>query len=381
MKDYVAIIDIGSSSIVTLIGENGVNGTFNVLGKGEVSYAGFQNAEFLEPENLKFAVASSISYAEEQAEKKVTEIYVGVPGEFSCVIAKSVNLNFPKQKKVTQFDIDNVYRSGRNFDEIDYVLVNNSPIYYEVDGNSRVMNPLGIKTKRLTGQISYILADRSFIKQMRLIFSTLKIMIKGFISSILAEGIYLFEPEMRDKYVLFVDSGYITTSVALVRGNGLLFLNSFSIGGGYISSDLSQCLKITFSEAERLKHKVVLGWDAKQSDTYEIEGDEYMLSYSAKATNEIVSDRVDMIAEYILKCLDRCEYDLPDFLPIYITGGGLCFIKGIANTLSRKLGRKVKLVSSKSLNQVKPFDSSEEGLLNIALSYENILDEIIVRIK
>ena len=79
MKDQVAIIDLGSSAIVTLIGECGVNETLNITGKGEISYAGFQNSEFLEPENLKFAIASSISNAEELSETKITEIYVGVP--------------------------------------------------------------------------------------------------------------------------------------------------------------------------------------------------------------------------------------------------------------------------------------------------------------
>ena len=47
MKESTAIIDIGSSTIVALVGEHGVNGTFRILGKGDVSYAGFQNSEFL----------------------------------------------------------------------------------------------------------------------------------------------------------------------------------------------------------------------------------------------------------------------------------------------------------------------------------------------
>ena len=37
MKESTAIIDIGSSTIVTLIGEHGVNDTFKILGKGEIT--------------------------------------------------------------------------------------------------------------------------------------------------------------------------------------------------------------------------------------------------------------------------------------------------------------------------------------------------------
>lgn len=381
MRESKVIMDIGSSTVMTLIGEDGVNDTFNILGKGEVSYAGFQNAEFLEPENLKFVIATSVSYAEIESDMKITDLYLGVPGEFCTVVTKTVTLNFPKHKKISRLDIDNIYRIGANFDEQDWTLINQSVIYYELDDSSRVIEPEGMKAKKLTGNISYILASKNYIMIMKRIFAELKINVVGLISSVLAESLYLFEPSLRDKYVLMVDSGYITTNVALARGNALLFLNSFSMGGGYITSDLSQCLKIGFNEAERLKHKVVLGWTPKQTDTYEIEGSEYMLTYSAKATNDIVVDRIEMIAEYIQKCLDRCNYDLPSFLPIYISGGGLTLIRGAKQVLSNKLKRQVVMVSPKSISSLKPYDSSEEGLLNLVLNHEDILQEIIVRIK
>ncbi|MBQ8451346.1 MAG: hypothetical protein IJ538_01005 [Clostridia bacterium] len=379
MREVAAIIDIGSSSIVTLVGENGVNGTFNILGRGNVSYAGFQNAEFLEPENLKFAMASSISYAEMQSDLKITEVFVGVPGEFCSCVTKSVDLTFPKPKRVTEFDVENIFKSGSNFTNPNYSLINHSVIYYDIDDVKKVIDPIDMKAKKVSGHISYILADVKFLKLMKEIFAELRITVAGYVSSILAEVLYLFEPSVRDKYVLLVDCGYITTNVALARGNALLFLNSFSMGGGYITSDLSQCLKISFAEAKRLKRKVVLGWNAKPTDKYQVEGDEQMLTYQAKVTNEIVADRVEMIADYIQKCLDRCIYAIPEFLPIYLTGGGLCHIVGANHLLSNKLKRKVEITTSRDLNRIKPFDASEEGLLNLVLNNEDLLDEILVK--
>lgn len=381
MRESTAIIDIGSSSIVTLIGENGVNDTFKILGKGEIAYAGFQNSEFLEPESLKYALAQSISNAEITSESKVSSVYIGVPGEFSTCVTKSVNLTFPKTKKVTKFDIDNIFKTGNTFGaDPKYAVINNSVVYYELDNMRRVIDPVGAKAKSITGMISYILAEKEFVNFVKSIFKELKIEILGFISSSLAECLYLFEPSVRDKYVLLVDVGYITTTVSLARGNALLFMNSFSMGGGYITSDLSQCLKISFNEAERLKHKIVLGWNPKMTDTYEVEGDEIMQSYSAKATNEIVSDRVEMICEYIGKCLDRCMYDLPEFLPIYFVGGGFNFIHGIKTIITKKLKRRVEFINAIQNRDIRPYDASEEGLLNMILNYSYMLDELIVKV-
>lgn len=378
MKESTAILDIGSSTVVALVGEHGVNGTFKICGKGDISYAGFQNSEFLEPESLKLVIGTAISNAEITSDSKITEVYVGVPGEFCSCVTKSVNLKFPKVKKITQFDVDNIYKTGNTFEtDPEFTVINKSVVYYEVDSMKRVIDPISLKAKSITGNISYILAQREFIKIIKKICSDLRIEIKGFISANLAECLYLFEPSVRDKYALLVDVGYITTSVALCRGNALLYLSSFSLGGGYITSDLSECLHISFSEAERLKHKVVLGWNASQSDTYEIEGDEIIQTYSAKATNEIVSDRIEMICEYIQKCLDNCAYDLPDFLQINVTGGGFNFIRGVKSVLSKKLKRNIAIISPNLPNVNRPDYSSEVGLLNMVLNYEYMLEAIL----
>lgn len=378
MKESTAILDIGSSTVVALVGEHGVNGTFKVCGKGDVSYAGFQNSEFLEPESLKFVISSAIANAEITSETKITSVYVGVPGEFCSCVTKAINLKFPKIKKITDFDVDNIFKTGNTFaGDPSYQVINKSVVYFDIDGTSRVIDPVGIKAKSVTGHVSYILALKSFLKQIVSIFADLKINIKGFISANYAECMYMFEPRVRDKYALLVDVGYITTSVALARGNALLFLNSFSLGGGYITSDLAECLHISFSEAERLKHKVILGWKASQSDTYEIDGDETIQTYSAKATNEIVADRIEMICEYIEKCLANCAYDLPDFLPVHVTGGGFNFIRGVKFLLSKKLKRPVEIISPNLPNVNRPDYSSEVGLLNLILNYDYLLDDLL----
>lgn len=379
MKNSVAIVDIGSTSVVTMIGEHGVNNTFNVSGKGEIFYAGFQNAEFLEPENLKLVIANSVSNAEISSDKKIYEIYVGVPGEFCSVVTKSVNLTFPKYKKITAFDVQNIFATGNDFDgDPMFSVINKSVIYYEIDGSKRVIDPVGIKAKSVTGVVSFVLARKSFLSMFKSIFAELKIMVKGFISANLAEGLYLFDPKARDKYSILVDVGYITTNVSIFRGNGLLFLNSFSMGGGYITADLAECLKISFAEAEKMKHKIVLGWRAGPRDVYEVDGnDGHIHTYSASATNEISMDRIEMICDYIQKCFDNCAYALPDFLPVNFTGGGFNYIKGIKSILVNKLKRKVNFVSPSYPNINGPDYSSEVGLLHLVLQNNYLLNSML----
>ena len=381
MKDSIAIVDFGSSKIVTLIGSEGINNTLTTLGKGEIFYAGFHNTNFIEPENLKFSIASSIANAEDASQQKITDVYIGVPGEFSAVVTKNITLKFPKVKRITPFDVENIYKTGNIFEnEPNYCLINQSVIYYEIDGGQKVIDPLNFKAKQVTGKISYILALRSFVEIIKSIFYDLNIRINGFISSVLAESLYLFEPSLRDKYALLVDVGYLTTSVALSQGNGLIYLNSFSMGGCHVSSDLSQCLRIPFSEAEQLKNKIALAWIPSSKDVYSVEtSDQVMKTYAAKAANEIALDRVELICSYIERCINLCKYEVPKFLPIYLAGGGISLMHGVRNIISQKLKRPVVRAVSKNLVDISPFSISEDGILSLILNSENSLNHLIVK--
>ena len=367
-KRDVAILDIGSLQITVVVGERGVNGTFRIKGKGEADYSGFQKGEFLEPDQVKYAIALAIANAETAYGSKITDLVVGVPGEFTNVVCRDTCINFTKRKKINDNDVNKLYYVGNIYkNHPTHSVINQSPIYYTLDDGRRLIEPRGLSSTKLRGFISYVLAENNFIDFMNDILADLAVRVSGFMSSCLAETMHLFEPSVRDRYAILVDCGYITTNVMLTRGDGLLFLNSFSLGGGYITGDLSQCLKIPFSEAESLKRKVVLSWDATENDTYEIQGKDFISPFSAKATNEIVQDRLGMIAEYILKCLDRCEFEFPEFIPIYFTGGGVNYIKGAKDYMSRRLGRRVELVAPNLPHIARPDYSSEIGLLDIAL--------------
>lgn len=372
IKKEVAILDFGSSKVTVIIGERGVNGTFNIKGTGEIEYAGYYEGKFLEPEKVKLAVGLAINNAETTARSRIVKLYVGVPGEFSTVVCRDAMLNFNKRKKITESDIQELFYSGNAFkNNPTHTVINNTPIYFTLDDGRRIIEPRGSVSTKLGAYVSYTLAENNFLDFVEEMLLDLGIRTTKYISSTLAESLFLFEPEVRDRYAILVDTGHISTSVMLVRGDGLLFLNSFSMGGGHITGDLSQCLKITYYQAEGLKRKVVLSLLASDSDFYEVSGKDYMIPFSAKTTNEIVLERIDLIASFILKCFNRCEYEFPDYIPVYLTGGGLSYIKGARDYLSKRLGRKVEIIAPPIPGLNRPHFSTALGVLDLALDIES----------
>lgn len=372
VKKDVAILDFGSEKISVIIGCSDVNNTFAIKGIGECEYAGFMDGSFLEPNNLKLAMGLAINNAELNSKTNIKELYIGVPTEFSLCVCTTASQTYPRAKTVNQNDIDELFSIGnQNFvNQRTHSVINQSAVYYVLDDNGKVTNPLGLVTNKITACMSFILAEKSFIKLIDSFLVDLEITRATYISSALAEAKYLFDEETRDRYALLVDCGYITTTVALIRGDGILSLNSFSMGGGHVTADLMECLKITFQQAESLKRKIVLSIDPAQDDVYEVATDNGVLPISAKMASEIVECRIEEIAKNILKCLNACKYEYPHYIPVSLTGGGLCYLKGAKDLLAKYLGKNVEIVVPPIPQLNKPHNSSSIGLLDIAIKQE-----------
>ena len=370
-KESVAVLDIGSSKVSVLVGERGVNNTFRITGSGEAEYSGFANGQFYEEDKLYDVLGRAISQAEESIKYKLTEIYVGVPGEFSTSVCRESAISFKARRKVTELDVEELYESGDIFKTSrDYVVVNKTPVYYMIDDNNRVLKPEGLTASKISGFLCYTLAERKFVVLIHKVLNELGIKDVKFISSVLAESLFLFEEDARDRYVFLIDEGYITTNLAIVRGDGLLYIKTIPLGGGHISADLSECLHIGFREAESLKRKIELSLDVTEDDHYEIISGDQAKSFESIMVHEIVAARLEQLADYIKNCISECPYPYPEYIPVYLTGGGVCYLRGAKEFLAKYLEKPIELAVPSIPQISKPHLSSVYGLLDYALKLQ-----------
>ncbi len=370
-RGETAVLDIGSSKISVMIAEKGINNTFNIKSSAEENYDGFSGGEFFNEESLKSAIINAVKKAGENLRYNIKKVYVGVPSEFSYCLTKEVNATFPKRKRIKDSDVFEIFESSQNFDD-DSFVINRSPIYFILDDNRKVLTPVGEVTSKLNILISYILTSKNFINLITSILNEANVFDIDFISSSLAEALYLTEPEMRDSGLILIDCGYITTSVSLVKGDGLLCMKAFSMGGGHITGDLCQVLNLSFTQAENLKRKVVLSLDATDNDFYEANVNGNMQPISAKFVNDIILARLEMFSNIFNKILNSSEFNLQNkpFIPILITGGGLNYLKGAKDYLSKQMGRNLEYIAPSVPQLNRPHYSSILSLLDISLTQE-----------
>lgn len=366
IKDLTTILDFGSSKITILAGVGDVNKSFRLLASVDSEYEGFSKGEFVEPNNLSVAIANALNEVENELQCKINDIYVGVPAEFCFVYDAMLTKTFQKKIKITPKIIDNLFLEDKeNNPYKTHTVINKAPLFYIVNDDNKTNDPTGLIATKLQARTSYVLVENGFKILVSGILNSLGIKHHDFISNSLAEGIYLIDEYKRNEGGIVVDCGHITTSVALVLGSGLKELKSFSLGGGFITSDISRVLEIPFDEAEELKRQAILTLKPSGVEAYTTSTGK---KYAVRNVNEIIFARIDKIIDGIRKCIDSFEMQLPNYIPITITGGGLNYIEGINDYFRRVFDRKVEKVSPRALLYRRPDLSSSISLLNMAIN-------------
>lgn len=365
-KNMVTVMDFGSSKVTVLAGQREVNKSIRLLASAEYEYEGYASGEFIDVASLKDAMTRAVRDVSKALGEEIKSIFVGVPAEFCFAYDKLLTKVFPKKTKITTKIVDSLFLDDTESNPyITHTVINKSSLFYIVNDDNKTNDPVGMVAGKLQTRAGYVLVDNKFKQMIGAVLEELGIKNYDFISSTLAESVYLLPEDKRNEGAIVIDCGYISTSVAQVLGDGLKELKSFSLGGGFITADLSKAFEIPFYEAEELKQKSIVTLNPLGVEYYETSSGK---KFSIKAVNEVILGRVDKILIMIGKCIDTFAMELPKYIPIYLTGGGLNYIEGISDYFRRTLDRPVEFIQPKLLLYARPDLSSSISLLDMALN-------------
>lgn len=366
-NNLVAVLDFGSSKICVLVGKKGANNGFNILASETIEYAGYMQSKFLLEGRLKEEIESIIEIVQLKLNEKIDRLFVGVPAEFASNELEEVEVDFKIPTRLKQKQLDELLSKVEGLEKPNKTLISKAPVEFIINNEKSVLSPVGETISSLKCLVSEVFVSDYFISIVGDILTELGIDDYQFISAEQVMGVTLLDNDERETGAILIDIGYISTSIFVAKGEGITKLKSFSMGGGHITSDLAEVLDLEYEVAEELKRKLILTLKPNAIDTYEV-GKDKKLAISSRTANEIAYARIDLIAETIEKNLKKIgETDLNK--PIYLTGGGLSYMKGIKYYLRNKLKRGIKLVAPAPLQLHKYELSSVVSVLNIACDF------------
>ncbi len=369
----VAILNIGSHRITAVFAEKVNDRMFVVKGIGEAEYYGYDAASWYDGSEIANAVSLAIDRAEVQSGcrlKKTGFMYVALPSMFCMTIACRVGTEFNKPRKISAQDVSQLQLRANPFNcDMERIVIEKAVCYYELDSVKKVVEPIGLEAKTITALVSVIAAERKIMDFFNRIFLSMGIKSYRYINSTYAEMMYLFVPAIRDKRVIFADIGYLATTVAFMRGDGVQYMVSIPMGGAHIISDIAYYFGVDYEVGEKIFSKLDLTYGAEPVDTYSA-GEDGIPDLPRLKVNEIVTSRLEDIARYVRRALDGSPIQYPPYLPLYISGDGITGIRGAKELLARKVGRNVEEAVPSTPGYGKPQYSAALGAVFYAFSAE-----------
>ncbi len=367
-KMKISAIDFGTSKIVTIIGKLSNSERVAITGAGTVPYDGYQDGDWNTPGQMIQRVRDSISAAELESKTHITEMYVGVPGEYIRVrcAESAVEIAGETVSYEDMLAAQDAAAEELNIAEMGGMVLHRSVAWYQVDDGVKSMEPKG-SGRILKAMTSFVIADEQYVSDISEILGTLGNTILGFLSSTLGETLLLTSVEDRNRKVVLIDCGYLSTEISVLEGEAMIYHAMLPMGGGHLTADIATEFGIPMRSAERIKRSYIFNRDEfDRADEHEV--------YDASGRKVVIHvEDVDRRMERSMK--DLCDMidmtlsnDVEELLgarsTIYLTGGGLKMM-GAREFLEAKIGRPIVARNSRPGKLNMEIFDSVQGLLDI----------------
>ncbi len=370
--ESVAILDIRSSEVTFALGAKGVNGTFVFKDSHTEEYEGYLSDGFIDQASFQRAVVKSVNAVRQHYDGLIDEVCVGVPSSFISVQTVGHTISFPSKRRISVADVEALYDSGLNELLASGRCIHRSAMYFSLGDNRKYFTAealYGISSTLLKGGLSYYFVADELYQLLVQLLEGEKFEVIKFVPSTLAQAIYLFPENKREGYAFLLDVGFLTTSISVVYGNGIVREESLECGVGIIRAALMRDLEVDYDTATEILADANISRGSLSKDvlwTSET-GDK---QFSVQQVNDIIKYNLDVLCERVEEFLSRYYKDKVTTgltaNPIGLTGEGVGSIKGIAEHVSKRLNRLTEIVYPDLPYFDKPIFSSRISLLNAA---------------
>ena len=321
--EKIAILDLGSYKIKLLIISLDKNNYIEIHAKYSIFSSGIKKGEVTDVHKLKSQIRQCIEYIEREIKINIKDIYVGISSTNCNFVTFGISRNIGSYEIEEKKDLQNLinlatstfYQHYPN-DKIIHFL--NSGFY--LDKKKYVENPVGLKSKTLDVNFSFISFDKNIISNYIKVFDDIGVKVNKFFHSSFASSILSADQEVLEKGFINIDFGYDKTCVNIFENSKLFYSSTIPIGSFHINNDLIKSIDIDKNLSEKIKcnfDNIIIG---KINDL--IDSEIRKKRISTDIIIKIVNARIDEIIEYIYKNIKFCNSINKASRKIIITGGG-----------------------------------------------------------
>ncbi|KPU44033.1 cell division protein FtsA [Oxobacter pfennigii] len=372
MNDFSVGIDIGSSKVCTVLGNNKKD-SLQILGVGITECKGLKKGVVVNIDETVEAIKNSVIQAELMSGMEIKSAFINLCGGHASLVRNRGIITISRDDgEITQEDLERVLDVARVIKmPVEREIIGVIPLCYTVDNSDNIKDPVGMVGVRLEAEVYIITVLTSNIQNLVKSVEKSGVNVSGVIIDPIASSEIALSKEEKEIGVALVDIGGDTTDISFFINGDLVYTKMLPIGGAHITNDISIGLKIPFSEAEALKRKY---GSASVLDIDSIEDIPLNGTSNTKKTvtnkelTEIIEARVQEIFYFINNELLISGYKQAIAAGVSVTGGGVSFIKGATEAGSSILGLPVKIKAPTYMGVASPVYTNAAGIVKYLLS-------------
>lgn len=258
MKDSRTVVglDIGTTKITTIIGEQAADGSIDIIGQGTAENEGIDRGAVVNFEHTVQAIRESVHRAERVAGVRVDDVYATVSGAHAKAITSRGLAAVRRGSEISQDDVDRaIENAGAVRLDPNLEVLHLLPQDFEVDGQKGIRNAVGMQGVRLEVDVHIVAGTVGPLMNLRRCVQEAGYRLNGWVLHAYASGIATVMPSERNQSILVADIGGNSTDIAIFKRGHLAHSSSVPVGADHVSSDMAQLLHLTPEEADSLKKR------------------------------------------------------------------------------------------------------------------------------
>ena len=370
MGDFIVGIDIGTSKVCAVIGKFNKSTQLDIIGRGMASCNGMKKGIIVDIDTTAASIKSAVELAESAANIRVGSAYVNIHGMHVNVINNRSWLSISNgSREITQHDIDNVLRSVRDIEIMgDRQLIDVIVRQYIIDGYDQISDPIGMVGTRLEVEADIVAGKITSVQNIVKSVERAGIQIDGIVAEAFATGEFSLTQDERDLGVVLLDVGGGVTDISVYQSNRLVFYDSIPVGGGHITNDIAIGLRITNTEAEKIKRQFELALTSLIKNDQEIpvfDITENTKKYvKVSEVIEIVEARIYEIFSLCRRLLEKAGTLTKPAGGVVLSGAGISYIDGCKQLAQEAFEVPVRLLQAGQMQGVsKPEFITSVGII------------------
>lgn len=325
-KDLMVAIDIGTSKVVTIIGEVTTDNKINIVGVGSHPSTGLKRGVVVNIESTVQSIQRAVEEAELMAGCEVYSAFTGIAGSHIRSI-NSHGIVAIRDREVTQTDVDRVIDAAKAVAiPADQKILHILPQEFIIDNQDSIREPIGMSGVRLESKVHIVTGAVSAAQNIVKCLKRCGLAVSDIVLEQFASSHSILTEDEKELGVCMIDIGGGTTDIAIFTDGAIRHTAVIPIAGDQVTNDIAIALRTPARNAEDIKIKYSCAVqdlaDSNQMIDIPTVGERMGRHLSKRALAEVVEARYEEL--FALVAAEIRRSGLENFIAagLVLTGGG-----------------------------------------------------------